>query len=118
MPDETEVRGYYTLLSGSISFDILPEKLPRYPIPTVHLARLAVDLKMRGQRLGEVLLVDALERSVLVTAEIGIYAVELYAKTEAAKKFYLKYGFVELKDDDKHLYLPLETLRRSGLLSA
>ena len=60
LPGQTEVLGYYTLSSGRISFEIIPEKVPRYPIPTVHLGRLAVDLKMQGQRLGELLLIDAL----------------------------------------------------------
>lgn len=116
LPDEAEVSGYYTLSSGSVAFETVPENLPRYPIPTAHLGRLATDLKMRGQGLGELLLIDALKRSVIVAAEIGIYAVELYALTENAKKFYLKYGFVSLKDDDKHLYLPIETLKKSGLI--
>ena len=116
LPGESDVCGYYTISSGSISFEFVPEKLPRYPIPTVHLGRLATDLKMRGQGLGELLLIDALERTVLVAAELGIYAIELYALSDNAKRFYLKYGFLELKDDDKHLYLPVETLRKSGLI--
>lgn len=116
LPGETEVLGYYTLSTGSVSFEIVPEKLPRYPIPTVHLGRLATDLKMRGQGLGELLLIDALERTVLVAEELGIYAVELFALTDKAKRFYLKYGFIELLDDEKHLYLPIETLKRSGLV--
>ncbi len=66
LPGEAEVLGYYTLSSGSVSFEIVPEKLPRYPIPTAHLGRLATDVKMRGQGLGELLLIDALERAVLV----------------------------------------------------
>lgn len=115
-PNETEVLGFYTLSSGSVSFEIVPEKLPRYPIPTAHLGRLAADLKMRGQGLGELLLIDALKRAVLVAGELGIYAVELYALNETAKKFYLKYGFIPLEDDEKHLYLPIETLKKSGLL--
>ena len=116
LPNEFEVLGYYTLSSGSISFEIIPEKVPRYPIPTVHLGRLAVDLKMQGQRLGELLLIDALERTVLVGVELGIYAIELYALNDYAKRFYLRYGFIELKDDEKHLYLPIETLKKSGLV--
>lgn len=118
MPGEKEVRGYYTMSSGSISFAIVPETLPRYPIPTIHLGRLAVDLKMQGQRLGDLLLIDALRRTVLIAAEVGIYAVELYALNDKAKRFYMKYGFLPLKDDDGHLYLPLETLKQSGLVTA
>ena len=71
---------------------------------------------MRGQRLGELLLIDALARTVAVAEELGIYAVELFVLTENAKNFYQKYGFVELKDDDKHLYLPISTLKKSGLI--
>jgi GNAT superfamily N-acetyltransferase len=116
LPDENDVLGYYTISSGSISFEIVPEKLPRYPIPTVHLGRLATDVNSRGQGLGELLLIDVLRRTVLVAAKLGVYAVELYALTDNAKSFYLKYGFVALTDDEKHLYLPVETLKKSGLV--
>ncbi len=116
LPGEKRVLGYYTLSSGSIAFDAVPEKLPRYPIPVAHLGRLAVDSSMRGQGLGELLLIDALERTVIIAGDFGIYAVELFALTERAKQFYLKYGFVSLKDDDKHLYLPVKTIIQSGLI--
>lgn len=114
-PDETVVLGYYTISSGSISFDVLPQKMPRYPIPVAHLGRLAVDVSVQGQRLGELLLGDAFQRIVLAAQTLGVYAVELYAINEKARQFYLKYGFISLLDDDKHLYLPLETIRRSFL---
>jgi len=52
-----------------------------------------------------------------LTHYLGIYAVELYALAETAKKFYLKFGFIELLDDDKHLYLPIDTIKKSGLLA-
>lgn len=116
LPGEKQVKGYYTLSSGSIAFEAVPEKLPRYPVPVAHLGRLAVDLTMRGEGLGELLLIDALQRTLAVAEELGIYAVELNALTERAKNFYLKYGFVPLKDDDKHLYLPIKTIIQSGLI--
>lgn len=115
-PGKSMVLGFYTLSSGSISFENVPENLPRYPIPTVHLGRLAVDQTMQGQRLGELLLIDALERTVLVADQLGIYAIELFSLTDKAKKFYLRYGFTELNDDKKHLYLPIETIKKSGLI--
>lgn len=113
---KTEVLGYYTLSSGSVSFSIVPEKLPRYPIPVAHLGRLATDKKAQGQGLGEFLLIDALARCVAAASELGIFAVELYALTESAKGFYLRYGFAPLQDDELHLYMPIETLRKSGLI--
>src|SRR5437867_4428408 len=60
-PGGKEVLGYYTIASGSVSFEILPSKLPRYPVPTAHIGRLAVDLRMQGQGFGKLLLVDSLE---------------------------------------------------------
>jgi GNAT superfamily N-acetyltransferase len=112
----TEVLGYYTLSSGSVSFSVIAEKVPRYPIPVAHLGRLATGKKAQGRGLGELLLIDALARCVAAANELGIYAVELYALTDKAKSFYLRYGFVPLQDDELHLYLPIETLRKSGLI--
>jgi len=110
------IKGFYTLSNGSLMFDNVPEKLPRYPIPIAHLGRLAVDLSARGQGLGEHLLLDALARITMVAGEIGIYAVEVYALNESAKNFYLKYGFKPLLDDPLHLYLPLKVLRKLKLI--
>jgi GNAT superfamily N-acetyltransferase len=114
-PGENEILGYYTLSSGSVSFENVPEKLPRYPTPTAHLGRLAVDVRQKGKGLGEFLLIDALARVARVSDQLGIYAVEVYALNESAKRFYLKYGFTELIDDEKHLYTTLKTVRQLHL---
>lgn len=115
-PDTSEVLGYYTIASGNISFEIVPSKLPRYPVPVVHLGRLAVSISRQGGGLGELLLLDCFRRSLQISAEIGIYAIELSAKTDRAKRFYMRYGFSELTDDDLHLYVSIDTIRRSGLI--
>ena len=109
---DTEVKGYYTLSAGSVKSDNFPAdlKLPKYPIPTAHLGRLATDLSVRGQRLGEALLFDALKRTALTSQALGIRAMELKALSDNAKSFYLKYGFLELADDPHHLYLTMETI--------
>ncbi len=110
------IKGYYTLSNGSLKFDNVPEKLPRYPIPVAHLGRLAVDVSARGQGLGEYLLLDALARIAALAGQIGIYAVEVYALSEQAKNFYLKYGFRPLLDDALHLYLPMKAVRKLKLI--
>ncbi|MEK7723543.1 MAG: GNAT family N-acetyltransferase [Acidobacteriota bacterium] len=107
-----EVLGYYTISSGSIVSDNVPENLPRYPVPVAHLGRLAVDKKAKGQKLGEILLFDALKRIAAISEQLGIYAVEVVALNETAKKFYLKYGFKELADDELHLYLSIKTIKK------
>ncbi len=112
LPGENKIFGYYTISSGAVSFANLPENLPRYPIPVAHLGRLAIDKTAKGQGLGKALLIDALKRIAEVSEQLGIYAVEVYALNEAAKNFYLKFGFTELKDDLFHLYLPMKIVRR------
>jgi GNAT superfamily N-acetyltransferase len=114
-PGRTQIEGYYTISTGAVIFDRVPEKLPRYPIPVVHLGRLAIDLKSQGKGLGELLLIDALKRSAQVSEQLGIYAVEVRALNENARKFYLKYGFTSLLDDEMHLYLPMKTIRKLKL---
>ena len=113
---DTAVHGYYSLSSGSVSFEHVPEKLPRYHIPTAHIGRLAVERSSQGAGLGEFLLIDALRRIVNLADELGIFAVELHAINESAKNFYLKYGFIELKDDPFHVYLSVKSIKRLDLI--
>lgn len=115
LPDDRKIQGYYTLASGALAFDTLPEKLPRYPVPVVHLGRLAVDKTAKGQGLGAFLLLDALRRALKVADQLGVYAVEVYALNAQAKAFYLKYGFHPLHDDEFHLYLSIKAVRKLGL---
>lgn len=112
IPGEAHVYGYYTISSGSVQFDTIPEKLPRYPIPVAHLGRLAVDRQAKGQGLGKALLADALNRVLAVADQMGIYAMEVFALNAAAKDFYLKFGFRQLLDDTHHLYLPVSFFRK------
>ncbi|MFW6106855.1 MAG: GNAT family N-acetyltransferase, partial [bacterium] len=109
------VAGYYTLSSGSVGFQNLPDeasrRLPRYPVPTAHLGRLAVDRKFQAKGLGGILLVDALKRVRDTADKIGIHAVTVHALNASARKFYEAYGFQSLRDDDLHLFLPMATIR-------
>lgn len=117
LPDAPTVIGYYTLRMGEVSLEQMPEeerrRLPRYPVPVAHLARLAVDRRHRGPGLGEYLLMNALERALTLTDSIGVYAVEVFAKTEAAREFYLRYGFHALVDDRLHLYLSMKAIAKA-----
>lgn len=106
------ITGYYTLANSSVSFEQVPEKLPRYPIPVLLIGRLAVALTAQGKGIGKLLLYDAFQRSLIITKETGIFAVEVYALNEAARDFYLKFNFQPLLDDPFHLYLPMKTVRK------
>ena len=118
-PNEFIVRGYYALSTHRVVHDALPigeaRALPRLDVPVVLIGRLAVDRGVQGQGLGGMLLIDALRRSVQISAEVGIRAVEVDAIDEAARRFYLKFGFRPLLDDPRHLFLPLHEIRKLGL---
>ncbi len=110
---ETRIRGYYTLSASTVRFENVPERaLPHYPIPTALIGRLAVDQVFQGQKLGAFLLLDALHRVETISSSLGLFAVEVVALDDAARDFYLKFGFAPMHDDALHLYLPLTKIRQ------
>ena len=116
LKDRVDVKGYYTLSSASVAFKHLPRErqkgLPRYPVPVVHLGRLAVASEVQGKGLGRYLLVDALRRTQRLSLDLGICGLESYALNASAKAFYLKYGFVALADDPFHVDLSMAVIQR------
>jgi len=113
---ERTVAGYYTLAAGSIEPARLPakaaKKLPRHPIGVVLLGRLAVDRAFQGKGLGSDLLVDAGTRCLRTAEQVGVYAMATSAIDDEAVRFYVRFGFAPLEDDPRHLYLPVETIRK------
>jgi GNAT superfamily N-acetyltransferase len=116
-PGQLDVLGYVTVRVGEVACGELPEeearRLPRYPVPVLHVARLAVDRRARGTGLGERLLMYVLRKALDVAEELGVWGIEVVAKDESARKFYERYGFKPLVDDRLHLYLPLRTVRKA-----
>ena len=113
---QVRIEGYYTVSSGSVAREDMPEKrLPRYPVPVVLIGRLAVDRQAQGQGFGEFLLLDALKRSAQLAQHLGIYAVVVDALNEPARHFYRKYGFAETADDPMRLYLPIKKILQAGI---
>lgn len=113
--DGRTIAGYYTLSQYAIELEDVPEevakKLPKYPlVPATLLGRLAVSIDFRGKGLGQALLMDALYRSLKLSEQIASTGVVVDAKDEAARAFYLKYGFIDLPKVDKRLFLPMATI--------
>ena len=113
--DQTVI-GYYTLCMAQVDFTELPdeqqESLPKYPVPAARLCRLAVDVMMQGKKLGEHLLMDAIERVLAADRIIAAYTLVVDAKSLKAKKFYQKFNFLPLRNQNLKLFLPLTTLRK------
>jgi GNAT superfamily N-acetyltransferase len=114
--EESRTLGYYTLSAGAVARERLPaeesRRLPKYPAPVAHLGRLAVDLQVRGQGLGSLLLADALRRAFKVSKDLALYAVDALAKDDSARAFYLAHGFHELLDDRLHLFISMRTVAK------
>ena len=116
-PNDSRVKGYYTLSNTSISREFIPEELQRkFPkaytaIPATLLGRLARDRNFTKQGLGEKLLIDALYRSYLASRELGSFAVVVDPLDEIAEQFYASYGFTKLPDSGK-LFLPMKTIEQ------
>jgi len=112
-----EVLGFYTLSSLAVALADLPDsisrRLPRYPlVPATLIGRLAVDTRHRGRRLGERLLVDALQRSLDASRRVASAAVFVAAKDDEAASFYLRYGFTPLPTQPRRLFMPMKTIAR------
>lgn len=108
------VVGYFCISAGSVERGAAPGKVRRNApdlIPVSILGRLAVSLDHAGKGLGADLLSDALRRIALASQSIGIGAVMVQAKDEAAKRFYLRCAeFIEYPEDSRTLFLPIETV--------
>ena len=111
------VAGFYTLANSAIQLVELPparaHKLPRYPqMPATLLGRLAVDLRYRNQQLGEFLLFDAMHRSLESSRATASFALVVDAKDNAARAFYLRYGFAVIPSLPMRLFLPMQDIER------
>jgi GNAT superfamily N-acetyltransferase len=110
------VVGFYSLSAFGITIDRLPlelaKKLPRYQaLPAALIGRLARSLDVRGQRIGELLLADAIKRVLSVDRTLAVHAIVVDAKDEGAAAFYRAFGFLPFPDSPGRLFLPTETAR-------
>lgn len=105
-----EVFGYYALAAGSVArqaaIGAMKGNAPD-PVPVVVLARLAVDLRAQGIKLGGALLQDAVVRTLNAAADVGVRALIAHALHEKAKQFYQYYGFQASPVDGLTMMLPL-----------
>lgn len=93
---EQRVYGYYAIAAGAVSHPLATGGVRRNmpdPVPVVVLARLAVDQRAQGIKLGGSLLQDAVNRAVNVAQNTGVRALLVHALHERAKVFYEYYGF-------------------------
>lgn len=116
---DEKVVGFYALATGSIERLESPERIQkgtgRYDsIPVIILTRLGVDVDEQHKGLGKALVMDALERSMLVSEHVGFRCLLIHAETEEAMSFYLKLAdFEKSPVDELPLFLLMKDLRRA-----
>lgn len=109
------VVGFYTIVAGEAQHADAPARvvkgMPRYPIPLLVLARLAVHIEWRGRGIGAGLLLDALGRTLQVADMVGVRSLAVHAKDDSAATFYRHFGFVPSPTDSRHLFMLIKDIR-------
>jgi len=107
---------FYSVTPSSIARENLPrplaKKLPHYPIPVFLIAQLAVHLDQKGQGLGKITLIKALEFLWSINAQMPAYAVVVDCLNREAHDFYEHFGFEILctYNGRVRMFLPMKTI--------
>ena len=112
--NQGRVFGYYAMAAGAVSQQIATSNVRRNmpdPVPVMVLARLAVDQRAQGIKLGASLLQDAVGRALGVSQNAGVRALLVHALHDRARDFYAHYGFQVSPLHPLTLMLRLNTVR-------
>lgn len=110
------VLGYYTLCATGLAQGDVPaaarKHVPRYPLVSATLiGRLAVSQARQGERLGAMLLADAVRRAHASASTVGSSMLVVDAINERAAAFYEGNGFVRLPESMR-LVLPMHVIEK------
>lgn len=94
-----KIAGFATVSASEIAPAALEpskrKRLPKYPIPVLRLARLAVDRRSQGKGIGRLLLRSVLRLAQHMANDVGCAGLLVDAKSDAVA-FYTTLGFVQL----------------------
>ncbi|OWY65860.1 GNAT family N-acetyltransferase [cyanobacterium TDX16] len=105
-----EIIGFFTLTLCEVRIqELSPKWAKKYPpiVSGIKLARLAVDQNWQAKGIGGILIVEAMRRAIVVAKNAGGIGLFVDAKDEAAKNFYLRYGFESLESSALQMFLPM-----------
>jgi GNAT superfamily N-acetyltransferase len=107
--------GFFTLsLCEARSAEFPSALAKKYPpvVSGVKLARLAVAKEWQRQGIGQVLIVEAMRKTMVVADNTGTIGLFVDAKDELAAVYYSRYDFIGLVSNPLEMFLPLGTIAR------
>lgn len=111
--EPTIIIAYMSIVVCEVFADKIPHAWKnKYPqkIPAAKLARLAVSVNNQRKGYGELLVVDAIQKTINVSKNMGVAGLFVDAKYQQAKQYYNQFGFIALPEQLDNLFLPLSTL--------
>jgi GNAT superfamily N-acetyltransferase len=124
--DGDRILGFATVAPRHIDIENLPDrlrkKLPRYPLPVLGLARLAVDASAQSIGLGSQLLRFVLQLAAKMAGDVGCAGVVVDAKPGAVD-FCARYGFTafdplegqsEARPQTTMMWLPIQAIKNAN----
>lgn len=112
----TAIIAYMSLVVCEVLADEIPHQwTKKYPnrIPAAKLAKLAVAQDQQRKGYGELLLIDAMQKTFNVSQTMGLAGLFVDAKHQQAKAYYQQFGFLSLPEQLDNLFMPLSTLAKS-----
>ena len=98
--EANRIAGFVTVAPGEMEARTISAHLrkgmPRYPLPILRLARLAVDESFRGTGAGAQLMYFVFQLALTMARDFGCVGIVVDAKP-GAESFYLQYGFSNLE---------------------
>ena len=116
LTQDNQIAGYFTLATAQVTFQEIPAEykinLPKYPIPALRIARLAVNKDFKQKGIGKWLLSQAFIKTVQVADVTGLYLIIVDAK-ETSRTFYEHYGFQKLHNEDLTYFILVDTVKKA-----
>ncbi len=108
--------GYFAMNLCQVTSETLsPEQAKKLPrnVSGVRLGRLARALQFKGQGIGDILMVAAMEKYIEVFKLAGGIGLFVDAKDQKAKEFHESFGFISLPSNELELFFPVKTIQEA-----
>ncbi|MDH3353871.1 MAG: GNAT family N-acetyltransferase [Chromatiales bacterium] len=110
------ILGYVTLTLCEVLLNQRADRRMRYSDESrqaAKLARLATSKKEQHHGYGALLVVYAMQRVLEISDHMGLVGLYVDLKDEIASGYYRQFDFINLKDNERTMFLPTESIRKA-----